>query len=1291
MKRILSLALLIIIALAITPPASLLLLPAVMITSAQAAQDVIPVWTVMTTPGGILDLTVNATYLRTVEGWRGTTIDVYLSDNGYGVINVEKDIMIAEKVYIGAGGLINITIVLPPDIKTGWWYVKVTDIPKEYAMDGIIYWDVAVSMNRTLIASPDVMFYYDIGQYEGGVNNMNWQNYGNFTALSYATVDNLHRLNTTSTFKIRVNVTDYSADLWTDFGIVTDFEFYFLVPHELFGTLTASGWDNLKANDEFIAGGNYLSGLSTTHDAYVVNVTGSLASNALLNVTKYIDFPGLGKVPVGEYIPLLVGYESVGGANKVRFSFTPKYRTWILPSTSASWTANVQGRNDRVNPGDSVTVTGYNLPGFEYDTEDKAFKSIATSLNYTEIWVYDPDAKELGAKVTTISFTPISIDTGSKTTPSLTIPDAPYGGRHFVVMLKIYVDGTLKGYTLPAQADERQIWPYLELYLANSTGYFVKPSEQKLGNPEGATDAANIIPPYGYILVKGRGFLPETLSFKIFNTTGEYVADLEFVTGKTVPDPTYGNFTAIFRVPTKVKPEFTVFINATGTTATNFGESFEVDDSRPDYESITVKQGVSYTMVLINPKPNVEEWKIEQEYVTELFPYPATWEPEEKRQMVFEFLGFPAENIVNVTLLAAETYVLYTGTVDTYGYLKTGAVPVPVIPYSDTGYGVWVNETLYHITNIMIKPTVAARIGAGETFAKKLYVPMTAPGTVTIEIKGYGWYGAKEVTVNWDGYRNITVIPAENVTSLGNFTVKIEVPIEAGTHTLKLIQVGSVITAEITLVMYTPPLRGYIVEVEVGSLHFPGEVVTATILSKFMGDLTEPGKTTLKALVIYYDGEGNVKESVDLTPFITSVDTALGTIWKVTFTIPADVAGTDAVIIVKGEYEVISGLPPLTDVREKAFTVASKLEGYLKDIKDIKEAIAVIETDVGEIKADLTTLTPIIMDISGNVMKLVNNVTEIYAKVEDIAKLLSEVELVVKSINDTSLTLVAYADKILGTSIEIHTTVYDVWELLGLVAEKTDAIAVKLGDISELIVKTGEGVVVEIKGTLENMRPLLEQAFGDLSTKVDDVADKLSKLDEFIRMMDEGLTAHLVDIEDTLKTGFDETVGEIKKLDTTMSELIAGQTDTIISTLTKALDTKAAEIHSKVKADIIEASSAIMKAVSAATTPILDRIDTTRKDVLEAIAKLPEAIVKPTTDTLKALATSLEGALKGITDNIKTVQDTLTKSVDTLSSTVVESKNVTVDTITMYSVAIAILVIIAIAVMAYGTFFARRP
>jgi len=1479
MSRLLSLTLLTLLVLNLIPPAILPLLQT-MIVHAQAAQDVVPVWTIMATPGAILDITVNATYLRTVEGWRGSTIDVYLSDNGYGVININKDIKIAEQVYIGGGGLINITIVLPTNLEPGWWYVKVTDIPEEYALDGIIYWDVAVSRNRTLIVPNSVAFYNTTKT----PLNINWQNYGNFTALAYKPASNLHKLNTTNYFELIVNVTDYTSDVPVDFSTATyTREFYFLVPYELFGELaTDKGWAVLVLNDEFIDGDNYINYGTVqvpTGQPAVMNISGSLIGTAELNVTKYIDFPVLGNIPIGEFVPLVVVTENRYGANKVIFSFTPKYRTWILPSTEVSWNPNVQGNSGKVNPGDELTVTGYNLPLYEYSTTDKAFKSITTSVNYTEIWLYDANALELKEKIASIHYEAY-ITGGSLITSSLTIPDATYGGRYFIVTLKVYVDGALKGYTLPAQGDVEQIWPYLEIYLANSTGYFVEPSEQYLGDPDSPTSAANTIPPYGYILVKGRGFLPETLTFKVINNTAdkEYLGDLIFVDGKKTPDSTYGNFTAIFRMPTTAKADFTVFINATGTTPTNFGESYERNDPAATPETITIKQGSQYTTVFINPEPSAEEWRIKQVYVDKLYPYPATWEPEEQRQMVFEFLGFPADSIVNVTLEAAKTYILFTGTVDDYGYLKTDAVPVPVIPYSDTGYAVYVNRTIgatYHVTDVKIKPTVAARISAEERFSKKLYVPMTAPGTITIELKGYGWYGAKEITINWDGYKNITIISAENVTDLGNFTVKIEIPIEAGTHTLKLIQTGSVITAEITLIMYTPPLRGYIVEVDTGELHFPGEVVTATIISKFMGELTDPDKTTLKAVVIYYDEEGNVKKSEDLTPFITAIDTALGTIWKATFTIPTDVAGTDAVIVVKGEYEVIAGLPPLTDITEKSFTVAVKLEGYLKDIKVLAEGIngtvAIVKTDVGEIKENLAALTPMVMNIAGDMAVLKNNVTTLYTELEslkklilslgenvtlkidegmatlesdimtlsgkvddvmtaleglnttiteikdgvvelkaslkevnetltttikasiediiemlgelkdvalnidenvatlrsdvltvkadtedilallselkdltlqvkddlatlssdvasikanvatvlellselknvtldikgevatiesdvltikanvtDVLALLGDIRVVLDDIHQEVVTLTAYSDKILGTTLEIYTTVSNLWELTGVLAEKADTIITKVGEVEQLIIKTTEGITMNITAYI----PILKETLEGIASKVDEVGGKVDKLDEFVRMMDEGLTAHLVGIEDTLKTRFDDVISEIKGLRTEVDELIAGQTDTIISTLTSAMDAKLADLHGKIKADITDAATAIMDTVTKASTPIIDRIDTTRKDVLDAIAKLPDTIVKPVTSSIESLAASLGDSLKSITDSLKTVQDTVKSTADTLSSTIVESKDVTVSTITMYSIAVAILVIIAIGVTAYGMFIARRP
>ncbi|RLF14462.1 MAG: hypothetical protein DRN06_07060, partial [Thermoprotei archaeon] len=162
------------------------------------------------------------------------------------------------------------------------------------------------------------------------------------------------------------------------------------------------------------------------------------------------------------------------------------------------------------------------------------------------------------------------------------------------------------------------------------------------------------------------------------------------------------------------------------------------------------------------------------------------------------------------------------------------------------------------------------------------------------------------------------------------------------------------------------------VDIDVGSIHFAGEVAEFYVLTAFNG--TRVDIDDMEAL-LYYGGS----MIVNLTSSVEHIDTGL---YMVSYTIPADAGPGTYTLLVEALYT--TDIIESRGVAIRSFLISPTLTGWNATLAAIRGDVAVIKTDVGIIKMNLTEIRAIIEDIQGDVATIMTEVGEIEAKLDTI-------------------------------------------------------------------------------------------------------------------------------------------------------------------------------------------------------------------------------------------------------------------------------------------------------------------
>jgi len=232
------------------------------------------------------------------------------------------------------------------------------------------------------------------------------------------------------------------------------------------------------------------------------------------------------------------------------------------------------------------------------------------------------------------------------------------------------------------------------------------------------------------------------------------------------------------------------------------------------------------------------------------------------------------------------------------------------------------------------------------------------------------------------------------------------------------------------------------VEVDVGSIHFRGEIAEFYVLVSSMG---EPTDATIGALLYY--SNGTLHE--ELTGFVEHVATGL---YRVPYTIHIDAPVGTYVLVTNASLFTIKGSsmgsflvsPTLTNaclvdiqgdivtIKTDISTIKVSLESINAKIDDIieilpfKKKVAIIKTDIGTFRADLS-------DINAQLVALDENEATIETDVGTLKTNTANIELKVTNVDGETATISTILDTIQGTILSIRNDVATIETDIGIV------------------------------------------------------------------------------------------------------------------------------------------------------------------------------------------------------------------------------------------------------------------
>ncbi len=265
----------------------------------------------------------------------------------------------------------------------------------------------------------------------------------------------------------------------------------------------------------------------------------------------------------------------------------------------------------------------------------------------------------------------------------------------------------------------------------------------------------------------------------------------------------------------------------------------------------------------------------------------------------------------------------------------------------------------------------------------------------------------------------------------------------AGTYEVALTVTNDEGLANTVTVTVTVSRTTLEVEVDVGSIHFRGEMAEFYVLVSSMG---EPVDATINALLYY--SNGTLHE--DLTSFVEHVATGL---YRVPYTIPIDAPTGTYVLVSNASLFTIKGSslgsflvsPTLTDawlvdieddivtIKTDISTIKVSLESINAKIEDIidmlpfkKEKVAVIDTDIGAVRADLADINAELTAFNGEIATIKTDVGTLTTDAENI-------ELEVTNVDGDTATISTILGTIQGRVISIQDDVVIIETEIGIV------------------------------------------------------------------------------------------------------------------------------------------------------------------------------------------------------------------------------------------------------------------
>jgi PKD repeat protein len=213
------------------------------------------------------------------------------------------------------------------------------------------------------------------------------------------------------------------------------------------------------------------------------------------------------------------------------------------------------------------------------------------------------------------------------------------------------------------------------------------------------------------------------------------------------------------------------------------------------------------------------------------------------------------------------------------------------------------------------------------------------------------------------------------------------------------------------------------VDVEVGSVHFRGEIAQFYILTSVWGKPIDVGSIT--ATLYHEDYQW------DLSSLVKPVDVGL---YGINYTISSTAPAGTWLLLVKANYLTLDG------TAMTSFLISSTLTNWNAQLISISGDIATIKTDTGIIKANLTSINVRVISIQNSVATILTdvgiikaNLTSINSRITEVqngvATIISDIGVITANLTSINARIVALQGSVATVATDVGTISVDVADL----------------------------------------------------------------------------------------------------------------------------------------------------------------------------------------------------------------------------------------------------------------------
>jgi len=317
------------------------------------------------------------------------------------------------------------------------------------------------------------------------------------------------------------------------------------------------------------------------------------------------------------------------------------------------------------------------------------------------------------------------------------------------------------------------------------------------------------------------------------------------------------------------------------------------------------------------------------------------------------------------------------------------------------------------------------------------------------------------------------------------------------------------------------------VQVEVGSIHFRGEMAEFYVLVSYLG---EPVDNASISAVLYYNGtlHANLSASVEY------VATGL---YRTPYTIPIDAsAGTYAMVI--EATKKIKCFQTLSGIALGGFLLSPTLTSWNAWIIEVQGDIAAIKTDIGTIKVSLEAIDARLVSIDGRIATIETDIGVIKADIDSIELRLTKIEGDIVTISTT-------LGKINGTIVSIQADVATIKTNIGSIQTDISAINATLKSINGTVatIQTDIGTIQTdistINATLKSINgtmALIQSDIGEIQVSSSQINAKLVALNVTVATIQTEIGTIKTSIED-IQLKITNIEGDMATISTTLGDI----------------------------------------------------------------------------------------------------------------------------------------------------------